>query len=146
MSAEENKALARRFVEEFFNRKNLNIMDELYAPDCVEHSADLPGPLHGREAVKQFFGSFLAAFPDFHLTLEAEIAEGDTVVQRFTVSGTNKGELMGMPPTGKRATWTGMHIARIVGGKAVEGWGIGDTLGLMQQLGVIPAPEQAPTA
>lgn len=147
MSAEENRQVARRFMEEFFNRKNVGFIDEIGAPDVVEHDSSLPEPIRGREALKQYWTSWLTAFPDLHLTIEDEIAEGDMVVQRVTVRGTHTGPLMSpggpIPPTGKGAEWTAVHIARIVNGRLVEGWGMADVMGLMQQLGLIPPPQQA---
>ena len=146
MSPENNKAIARRFVEEFFNKRNVDILDELFAPDVVEHQIGFADELRGRPAVKDLYTSFLNAFGDLHLELEDEIAEGDSVVQRFTTSGTHTGPLVSpggtIPPTGKRATWAAIHIARITNGKMVEGWGLGDNIGMMQQLGIIPAPGQ----
>ena len=94
-----------------------------------------PGP----ESFKQFVSSYLSAFPDLHYTIEDQIAEGDRVVTRWTAVGTHKGELMGIPPTGQQAVVTGITINRFVGEKVVEGWNNWDGLGMMQQLGVVPA-------
>ena len=141
MSAED-KARANRFVDEFFNKKNVGIMDELFTVDYVEYDANFPQGLRGRAAVKEYYTSFITAFPDMQMTVEHVISEGDKVVQQLTWTGTHNGPLVGpggaIPPTGKRITTTGMHVARIADGKAVEGWGYGDDLGLMQQLGIIP--------
>jgi len=92
--------------------------------------------------MKQFVSMYLTAYPDTHFTIEDQIAEGDTVVTRWTARGTHKGPLMGIPPTGKQVTVTGISIGRVVNGKTVEGWSNYDTLGMMQQLGVVPAPGQ----
>lgn len=89
-----------------------------------------------------FTGMFMSAFPDTKMTVEQQIAEGDKVVTRWKAQGTHKGELMGIPPTGKQVTVTGISIERIVGGMIVESWEEFDQMGMMQQLGVIPAPGQ----
>ncbi len=139
MSVEENKAIFRRIVEEGFNKGNLAIVDELVATDHVNHTDNVRGP----EEYKQFITVYRTAFPDLHMTVEDQIAEGDKVVNRWTSRGTHKGDLMGIPPTGKQTTVTGMYVARIIGGKIVEEWGNFDALGMMQQLGVVPPPGQA---
>ena len=138
MSAE-NKAIMRRLIEEGFNRGNLEVYDELVAPDFVNHSAP-PGAPPTREGWKQGAAMFRAAFPDLHFHIEDEIAEGDLVVTRFTGHGTHQGELMGIPATDKDLTFSGINIARIAGGKIMESWEEFDKLGVMEQLGVVPAP------
>ena len=140
MSAEQNKALIRRLMEEVFHRGNTSLVDELVAPDFVEHEELPPGIPPGREAVKQLPTIFRSAFPDFKVTTNDVIAEGDKVAVRSTWSGTHKGEFMGIPPTGKGISFEVIDITRITGGKIVEHWGQMDNLGMMQQLGVIPAP------
>jgi steroid delta-isomerase-like uncharacterized protein len=142
MPLEENKALLRRFAEEALNRGNLDAIDEFMPPEFVEHEP-LPVPGTGREAVKQFFAQMRSGLPDLQMTIEDLIAEGDRVVARFAVQGTHQGHFLGIPPTGKRAGFTGIDIVRIAGGRIVEHWGNTDTLGFLQQLGAIPAPEQA---
>ncbi|NIO68070.1 MAG: ester cyclase [Anaerolineae bacterium] len=139
MSVEENKAIFRRIVEEGFNKGNLAIVDELVATNHVNHTDNV----HGPEEYKQFITMYRTAFPDLHMTIEDQIAEGDKVVNRWTSRGTHKGDLMGIPPTGKQTTVTGMYVARIIGGKIVEEWGNFDALGMMQQIGVVPPPGQA---
>lgn len=136
MSAEENKALVRRFYEEFFNKGNLAVADELVVTDYVFHRATGPD-INGPEGYKQLVSAVLNAFPDFHVTIEDIVAEGDKVVTRYTLSGTHKGEFRDIPPTGKKWTVWGICIECIVGGKIVETWERYDTLGFMQQLGVI---------
>jgi steroid delta-isomerase-like uncharacterized protein len=138
MSAE-NKAIYRRFVEEGFNQGNLDLFDELIAPDFVNHSAP-PGVPPTREGWKQMAAMFRAAFPDMHLHIEDEIAEGDQITIRFTGHGTHRGELMGIPATGKEVNFNGISIARIAGGKIVERWEEFDMMGMMVQLGVVPPP------
>ena len=140
MSTEQNKALIRRLMEEAFNRGDMSLVDELFAPDFVEHEELPPGIPPGREAVKQLSTMFRSAFPDFKLTIDDMIAEDDKVVVRSTWSGTHKGEFMGIPPTGKSVSFGVIDTVRIADGKFVEHWGQMDNLGMMQQLGVIPAP------
>lgn len=139
MSVKENKAIFRRIVEEGFNKGNLAIVDELVAANHVNHADNV----HGPEEYKQFITMYRTAFPDLHMTVEDQIAEGDKVVNRWTSRGTHQGDLMGIPPTGKQVTLTGTYVARIVGGKIIEEWGNFDALGMMQQLGVVPSPGQA---
>jgi steroid delta-isomerase-like uncharacterized protein len=139
MSVKENKAIFRRIVEEGFNKGNLVIVDELVAANHVNHADNVRGP----EEYKQFITMYRTAYPDLHMTVEDQIAEGDKVVNRWTSRGTHQGDLMGIPPTGKQVTLTGTYVARIVGGKIIEEWGNFDALGMMQQLGVVPSPGQA---
>jgi predicted ester cyclase len=138
VSTEENKALVRRLYEEVFNRGNLSTVDEPLAANYIDHTA-LPGTSPGPEGLKQFTSMFHAAFPDLHFTIEDLIAEGDTVVVRQTYRGTHKGDLMGITPTGKQVTITSIDIGRFADGKLVEHWGATDSLGLLQQLGVVPS-------
>jgi steroid delta-isomerase-like uncharacterized protein len=140
MAAEQNKALIVRFVEEIFNRGNVGIVGEIFAPDFIEHEQLPPGIPEGREGVKVLTTQLRSAFPDFKATIDDILAEGDKVVIRMTWSGTQKGEFMGVPATGKRVSIGVIDIIRITDGKAVEHWGQMDSMGLMQQLGAIPAP------
>jgi steroid delta-isomerase-like uncharacterized protein len=140
MSTEDNKAHVRRGFEAV-NQKNLAVFDELLDPDVVFHNASTT--MQGLEAYKQFLSMYITAFPDLQFTVEDMIAEGDRVVARCTTRGTHQGSLMGIPPTGKQVKSTLIFIDRIVNGKGVEQWSNGDDLGLLQQLGVIPAPGQA---
>ncbi len=137
MSTAENKAIDRRFTEEVWNRGNLAVVDELMRADYNGHDPTIPT---GSAGFKQFVLMYRSAFPDVHLTIEDQMAEGDKVVSRWTAHGTHRGELMGIAPTGKQITVTGINIERIANGKLVEGWSNYDTLGMLQQLGVIPAP------
>jgi len=138
MSTEDNKAVVRRFYEEVMNQKKRAVLDEVFDLNVVDHFAP-PGTPGGLEGARQTLGMFLSAFPDLHFTVEDMIAEGDRVVARVTMSGTQQGPFMGIPPTSKHVTVTGIDINRFVGGKSVEHWVEMDRLGLMQQLGVIPA-------
>lgn len=137
MSTEENKALLRRLVDEGLHKKNLGIMDELISPNFVNHSAPAGIP-PTRDGYRQYVEILLASFPDIYLDIEDLIAEGDKVVVRYTVRGTHQGSFMGLPPSGKQFSFTGIGIQRIVDGKFVERWEQADTLSLLQQLGVIP--------
>jgi steroid delta-isomerase-like uncharacterized protein len=137
MSTEENKALVQRFYEEVLNKGNLGVIDELLSADVVDNSV-APGTVSGIEGAKQMIGMYRAAFPDIDVTIEDLIAEGDKVVSRYTLRGTQKGSFMGIAPTGKKITLTGIAVDRIFGGKCVEHWENFDQLGMMQQLGVIP--------
>jgi len=141
MSTEQNKALMRRFYEEI-SKGNLAALDELVAADLVDHSPFVPGQAPGRQGTLELFTMIRAAFPDLHVTVEDMVAEGDKVAVRGTMSGTHKGEFTGIAPTGKQITVGTIEILRIVGGKMVEHWNVIDSLGMMQQLGVVPAPGQ----
>jgi steroid delta-isomerase-like uncharacterized protein len=144
MSTEDNKVIMRRFYEEVMNQNNLAVIDDFLAPNFVNHSALQLGMQGGGiEEVKQYLSMILTTFPDLHYTVEDMIAEGDKVIARLTVSGTQQGAFLGIPPTGKHATVTDIEIVRIANGKFVEIWVQVDFLGLLQQLGVVPAPGQA---
>ena len=138
MSAEQNKANTRRAFEEVWNEGKLVVVDELTDPNYVGHDP-VAGDIRGREALKQFISLYRNAFPDIRMTIEDQVAEGDSVVTRWSASGTHKGELMGIAPTGKQGRVTGITIERYSGGKTVEDWTNWDALGLLQQLGVVPA-------
>jgi steroid delta-isomerase-like uncharacterized protein len=129
-------------VEEIFIRGNISQADEFLAPDFVEHEELPPGMPSGREGVKQLTATIRSAFPDFKATIDDMVAEGDKVVLRMTWRGTHQGEFMGVPPTGRNVSFGVIDIIRIAGGKFVEHWGQMDSMGLMQQLGAIPAPGQ----
>ena len=139
MSTENNKAVARRLVEEVINGGNMALVNDLLAPTYVEHAAP-PGFPTDREGFKMFFTAFRAAFPDLHYHIADEIAEGDKVVNRATAHGTMKGEFQGMPATGKTGTWTEMHVSRYEGGKIMEHWAVVDQMGMLVSLGVMPPP------
>jgi steroid delta-isomerase-like uncharacterized protein len=128
----------RRFFEEVYNRGNLAVADELAAPDFVSHDAG--NPTHDRDGVKQIVRAIRAAFPDVRLTADDVLEDGDTVVVRFTMRGTQRGAFMGIPATDKPVVVTGIDIVRFGGGRAVEHWHEWSGLGLLQQLGVLPAP------
>jgi steroid delta-isomerase-like uncharacterized protein len=140
--SEENKALARRFLEEAFNEGNLGVVDEIVASDYVLHDPALPEEIRGPEGVKGFVEMYRSAYPDTDITVEEQIAEGDDVVTRWTGRGTHQGELLGVPPSGNRVEVAGITIDRISGGKFAESWTIYDALGMLQQIGAIPPPGQ----
>jgi predicted ester cyclase len=142
MSTEDNKALYRRWFEEVVSAGNLTVADELLAPNYVLHFPGMPGPVD-HEGHKNLVRMFQAAFPDWRETVEDVIAEGDKVVIRVTGTGTHEGEFQGIPPSHARVTATGIGIGRIQNSRIAEAWAAYDALGLMQQLGVIPAPSQA---
>jgi steroid delta-isomerase-like uncharacterized protein len=142
MPIEQDKALVRRFVEEIFNRGNMSVVDELFAPDFVEHEELPAGIPNDRESVVQLTTMLRSAFPDFNATIDDIIAEGDKVVIRMTWRGTQQGEFLGVPPTGKSVSIGVIDIIRMANGKVVEHWGQMDSMGMMQQLGAIPAPGQ----
>jgi steroid delta-isomerase-like uncharacterized protein len=145
MSVEENKAVLRREVEELYNHTgNLDVVEEIFSPDYVSHEPT-SGEVRGIEGARQFAATFRKAFPDLENIIEDMVAEGDKVVMRFSGSGTHEGETTEAfgPPTGKRMEITGITIKRFADGKIVEAWTNFDALGMMQQLGVIVAPQQA---
>ena len=141
MSAEENKATVRRFVDEVQSGGNIDAIDELCSPEFVNHSAP-PGVPSNCDGVKLVTAMFRQAFPDSYFTVEEMVAEGDKVATRKTFHGTHQGEFMGIPPTGQQVSIGLIDIVRIADGQVVEHWSIGDNLGMMQQLGVIPQPGQ----
>jgi steroid delta-isomerase-like uncharacterized protein len=144
MSTEANKAIIRRFFEEAFEKGNLAVLDEIVAPNQVNGGPGaLPGMPSGPEGSKMLVSAYRNAFPDLHFTIDEQIAEGNTVVTRWSAHGTHQGELAGIPATGKAATVVGLGVDRIENGKIVESWGLFDQFGMLQQLGVIPASGQA---
>lgn len=136
MSTDDNKTIVRRFFTEY-HRGNLDGAEEVLAANFVHYQAGMPAP-QNREAYKQLGSAFLMAFPDMQGVIEEQVAEGDKVVTRLTISGTHRGELLGIPPTGKRVTFPTIVVDRLAGNKIVDRWNLLDTLGMMQQLGVIP--------
>ena len=143
MSLEANKDLIRTYVETIFNHKQVDRADELVAPDFIDHAA-LPGQAPGLEGAKQKWAMYLTGLPDLRVTIEELVAEGDKVGVRRSYAGTHRGELLGVPPTGKQVRIGGISIFRLAGGKIAEHWEQLDRLALMQQLGVLPTPGQAP--
>jgi steroid delta-isomerase-like uncharacterized protein len=141
MPAEQNKAIVRRWVEGGWNGGNLDLVDEFYADDYILHDPAMP--VHGREGFKQYVTMYRSVFPDLRFALEDVIAEGDTVAWRITARGTHQGALMGIPPTNKPVAISAIIISRFVDSKWTEDWISIDMLGMLQQIGAIPAPGQA---
>jgi steroid delta-isomerase-like uncharacterized protein len=139
-SAEANTAIVRRLIEAAWNRGDEAAVDALVDARYVGTFASHPEPLHGPAAFRRFVGGFRSAFPDLHFTPEDVITTGDRVVVRWTVTGTHRGDLMGIPGTGKRVASVGIWIHRLAGGKIVEQWGVSDMFGLLIQLGLLPPP------
>jgi steroid delta-isomerase-like uncharacterized protein len=136
----DNKEIVRRFVEEPWTG-DFSAIDELASPDYIGYDPSQPEPTRGPQGLKDFVQGYLEAFPDGRVTVDQQLAEGDFVATRWTGRGTHQGELMGIAPTGKQVTVTGITISRIAGGKIAEEWTNWDTLGMLQQLGAIPTPE-----
>ena len=136
MSTEENKAKVRRLIEEFINKGNLAVADEIFVTNFVDHSP-AAGTTPDRQDIKQYITMLHSAFPDFHCAVEDLIAEGNRVVVRLTCRGTHRGELMGISPTDRQVNVTGISILHFAGGKIEERWNNTGNLGIMQQLGVI---------
>lgn len=134
---EQNRRLARRIPEELATEGNLDLIEELYAEDAVEHTPF--GHHRGRPAIRESMERFFAAFPDCSATVEDAIAEGDLVAMRVTLSGTHDGEFMGIEPTGREFEVGNMVFTRLDDGKIAERWVQPDALGLLAQLGVEPA-------
>ena len=135
MPAEQNKAALRRIYEEVFNKGNLAVVDEVVTAEWIYRGAggmELKGPAGFKEFVK----TYRAAFPDLHLTAEDMVAEGEKVAHRITFRGTNTGEFMGMPPTGKQITVGVATISHFAGGREAETWQFADTASMYEQLGV----------
>ncbi len=136
--SENNKAIVRRLIEEVWNKGNLSLVDELFAPNYEHHDSSTPDLGRGPESEKKRAALYRTAFPDLRVTIEDIIAEGETVMTRWSCRGTHKGDLSGIAPTGKPVTISGMTVARVSNGKMAEGYVNWDALGLMQQLGVVP--------
>ena len=139
MSTELNKKVARQLVEEILSQGSMSLVDDLIVPDFIEHETLPPGMPHSREGFAVMLTVMRSAFPDFKAKLEDIIAEEDKVVIRMTWTGTQQGEFMGMPPSGKSFSVGVIDIFRMAGGRIVEHWGLMDSMAMMQQLGAMPA-------
>ena len=144
--SENNKAIVRRLIEEVWNKGNLSLVDELFAPNYEHHDASSPDFGRGPESEKKRATLYRTAFPDLRVTIEDIIAEGEIVMTRWSCRGTHKGDLSGIAPTGNPFTISGMTVARVANGKLAEGHVNWDALGLMQQLGVVPELAKAKAA
>lgn len=134
-----NRDTAMRYAEEVWNAGNLGAVDEIFTADHVYHDPTVGELPPGPEGVRARVRAYMAAFPDARVAMEEVVEEGDVVAARWTWGGTNTGELMGSPPTGRPAHIGGMHFFRFRGGRIAETWVCADTFGLMQQVGLIPA-------
>ena len=135
---EANKELVQAFIQELFTKGDLDAVDRYLAPGFVNHDPPFPGAPDGPEGMRQASALYRRALPDWHSDLHQLVAEDDIVVERFTASGTHKGDLMGVPGTGRTITMPGINIFRIRDGKIVERWGQLDQLGVLHQLGLTP--------
>ena len=138
-----NKEIIRRVVDGVWRDRNFAVVDELVAQDYVAHDPTQTEPIQGRDGFKQWVGMYHSAFEDATVTIDDQIAEGDQVVTRWTGRGTHTGELMGIAPTGKEVTVSGMTISRLAGGKIAEEWELMDALGMLVQFGAVPQPATA---
>jgi steroid delta-isomerase-like uncharacterized protein len=136
--SEHNKAIVRRLFTELWNNGNLSVADEVFAPNYAHYDPSTPDFGRGPDSEKKRAALYRTAFPDLHLTIDDVIAEGETVMTRWSCRGTHKGDLNGIAPTGRSITISGVTVARVSNGKIVEGYVNWDALGLMQQLGVVP--------
>ncbi len=142
--SERNKALMLRLIDEGFNKANLSVVEEIVAPGQQEHQYFGPNQPGGPEGTKIIIQNLHRLFPDFTLTIEDMVAEGDKVWVRATGRGTHRGEFLGRPPTGKQVAVAVIDICRFENGKMVEHWGVPDRFHMMIQLGIIPEPQGTP--
>jgi steroid delta-isomerase-like uncharacterized protein len=140
MSAELNKAVVHRMLEAL-NQKNPKMAEDIFAANWVNHDPAFP-PLQGIEGARQLVSMFGNAFPDRRVVIENMIAEGDRVACNFTFSGTHQGEFNGIPPTGKHVQVNAAGVFRVVDGRLTDNWVNFDALGMLTQMGLIPAPQQ----
>ncbi|HEX8868990.1 MAG TPA: ester cyclase [Lentzea sp.] len=139
MTIEENKRLVDAFIQELFTKGDLSAVDRYLDPDFVNHDPPFPGAPDGPEGMRVAAAMFRQALPDWHSDVDQLIAEGDVVAEVFTASGTHRGELMGVPGSGRTLSLSGINIFRISGDRIVERWGRLDDLGLLRQLGLAEA-------
>ncbi len=134
----DNKAIVREFIERLYTAGDLSVLDELVAPEYVDHDPPF-GATGTTEGWRAMATMIRDAFPDWHSDLHALYAEDDVVVERFTASGTHRGELFGIPPSDVVCMLAGINIFRVRDGKIIERWGCVDEIGMLRQLGVVPA-------
>lgn len=146
MSTEENKAIVERFYEELWNQRRLDVADEIIAPDCLTHQlrsgAEVSGVPRGPEAVKHHIEEWLGGFPDLRFDVEQIIAESNQVVSRSRLHATHTGTWLGLAPTGKQISIRMIVIQQIINGKIAADWVLVESLGLLQQLGLVPTIEE----
>ena len=138
-----NMTMIERLPLEVLNKGSVELINEILSVDYVDHAAQ-PGTPKTRDGFKQTVLALRTAFPDLHYTIDDAIESGDRIVHRLTASGTMKGDFQGMTASGKRATWTEIHIARLANGRLIEHWSVIDQLGMLVQLGFVPAPGRVP--
>lgn len=136
MSAADPSAIVLGYIEEVLNTGNQEAVDAFIDPTYIRHDPGLPFTVQGTDGIRQLMGAFRTAFPDLHVASQAVIADGDQVALYLLVTGTNRGELMGMPPTGKPISMGSIEIYRVAGGKIVEQWVVVDNAAMLRQLGV----------
>jgi steroid delta-isomerase-like uncharacterized protein len=122
---------------------NIGLVDELVAPDYVNHNPGIPGQPESPEGIKAVVSMFRGGMPDLRVNIDDMIAEGDRVAVRYKIEGTHEGELFGVPPTGRRLSIESCTVEQVSDGKIREHWRVTDTLDMMQQLGAIPTPQHA---
>jgi steroid delta-isomerase-like uncharacterized protein len=142
MSTTDKKDTIRRFVEEGLNKRNVALIDEVYSADYVGHDPERPMPRNIEDLRMGMVGLLGKVFPDAQYSIDGLWAEDDTVIWHWTFRATHQGELMGIPPTGKAISFSGVNIFRTMNGKVVEDWVYRDTVGMLRQLGAMPAPGQ----
>jgi predicted SnoaL-like aldol condensation-catalyzing enzyme len=142
MSEAANKAVIRRFVDEGLNKRDAALIDEVYAAEYIGHDPDRPAPRSVGDIRQALAGLLGQVFPDAQYTTVSLIAQGDMVVWHWTFRATHQGELLGIAPTGKPVSFSGVNIFRMTNGKVVEDWVYRDTVGMLRQLGAMPAPGQ----
>jgi steroid delta-isomerase-like uncharacterized protein len=143
MSEQDNTAVVRRYYDEVFNQRNVDLVDDLAVEDYIEHDP-FPGQGNGRRDLRARVEAILSAFNPLRFSIEDVVAEGGRVVVRWSQTGTHSGNFMGVPPTGTEFTIAGIDIHEVRDGRMAEHWHVVDQLALLQQLGVIPAPSGAP--
>jgi steroid delta-isomerase-like uncharacterized protein len=135
-----NKQLVEAFIQELFTKGDLSAVDRYLDPGFVNHDSPMPGAPAGREGMRFAASTCRHALPDWHSDVEQLIAEDDIVVEVFTASGTHRREFLGVPGTGKTLTLRGINVFRVANDRIVERWGQLDQMGLLHQLGLVPAP------
>ena len=140
MSMAANKDTIRRFVEEGLNKRNAALIDEVYSADYVGHDPERPAPRSIEDLKMGMVGLLGNVFPDAQYSIDGLFAEDDMVIWHWTFRATHQGELMGIPPTGKTISFSGVNLFRVSNGKVVEDWVYRDTVGMLRQLGAMPAP------
>ncbi|RJP82317.1 MAG: ester cyclase [Candidatus Zixiibacteriota bacterium] len=137
------RQIARKFMEEIIGQGKTDQVEQVVDSNFVLHDPTWPHDVHGPEGLKEFVAELRGAFPDLQQTVDQLVVEGDLVACRWTATGTHRGELFEIPPTGKEVCMGGMDILRLANNRIVEDWSYWDALGLLQQVGAITEPEEA---